>query len=61
MLPQNVEKCVMTSDSGLGENRDSLTEMGVVLDGSAKRSYKGWAIFEKERVEPPFQAAIHQY
>jgi hypothetical protein len=51
----------MTSDSGLGENRDSLTEMGVVLDGSAKRSYKGWAIFEKERVEPPFQAAIHQY
>ena len=41
-----------------GENRYLLTEMGAGLDGSAKRSFKGWAIFEGEMLSKSWNGML---
>lgn len=44
--------------SRTGENRYSLTEMGAGLDGSAKRCFKGWAIFEGEMLSKSWNGML---
>ena len=42
----------------VGEDRYALTEVGAALDGAAKPSFKGWAIFEGEMLSKSWSGML---